>query len=359
MLQMNKNTTSLLIGLILAMIFTNVSAQYNPNRYYAPNYNSPTKYNQAYYNQAYYNHSYYRAAPYQPYYYQQARPAYNSPAYNSPAYNPAAYGWQTPEQNQPDTIKPKTKNKAKSQQITTLKKPVVNKQISKRNAVSAKPKNSNTNKDKKQKLIKLLLPYINAENEAILKSRNWLLKIITAVNNGASLNTQQQQQLKKLMHSYRIKNQDIATLSVQTELLSKVDIIPASLTLAQAANESAWGTSRFAKEANNFFGIWTYDENKGLKPKKRDSNKKHFVRKFENAGESVQYYIHMLNSHPAYKDLREIRKKLRSQEQAISGYDLAHGLEKYSAKGDRYIALIQQLIAQNQWTMLDDVNTKV
>ena len=144
-----------------------------------------------------------------------------------------------------------------------------------------------------------------------------------------------------------------STTVVLDQLLKRVDIIPASLPLAQAANETGWGTSRFAKEANNYFGIWTYEAEQGLKPRNRESDKKHFVRKFTSPAASVKFYMNLLNTHPAYKELRNIRYSLRQERQKISGVKLAQGLEKYSAKGNEYIKLITLLITQNQWAQLD------
>ena len=129
-----------------------------------------------------------------------------------------------------------------------------------------------------------------------------------------------------------------------------------SLVLVQVVNESVWGWSRFAQEVNNLFGIWTYDEDKGIKPLNREEGKTHLVRIFDDYGESVSYYMHTLNSHPAYRELREIRQQLRTSGQEIDGHKLAAGLEKYSARGQVYIELIRSLIRQNRWAQLDTAN---
>jgi Bax protein len=150
-----------------------------------------------------------------------------------------------------------------------------------------------------------------------------------------------------------VKGDPLVEAKSRRELLNKVDIIPVSLALAQAANESAWGRSRFSVEANNLFGIWTFDEKKGLKPKERDEDKKHFVRKFKHIDGSIQYYMLTLNSHPAYRKMRSIRQKLRESQSPITGEAMARGLEKYSEKGPEYVELIQNLIQQNGWELLD------
>ena len=167
------------------------------------------------------------------------------------------------------------------------------------------------------------------------------------------------QRLRKLAASYRIDDDPVDSASARQALLHRIDIIPSSLALAQAANESAWGKSRFAREANNLFGIWTYDEDKGLKPRNREAGKTHLVRIFDDYGDSVRYYMHLLNSHPAYADLREIRVQLRTARQTIDGHSLASGLDKYSAKGKEYVDLIKSLIRQNEWARLDMDNQPV
>jgi Bax protein len=223
------------------------------------------------------------------------------------------------------------------------------------NAKTPEPKQAidNTVSDHKLEFIENLLPVIQKQNTEILKRRNWLFAVFTDIENGLTLSDEDQALLKRLQKSYRVSESPLSSEQGRKEMIDKIDIIPASLTLAQAANESAWGRSRFAREANNLFGIWTYDESKGLVPKKREQGKKHFVRKFDSIDESVAYYMQMLNSHPAYAEMRKIRAELRASQQPVRGHALAAGLEKYSAKGDKYIVLIRQLITQNDWHNFD------
>jgi len=208
----------------------------------------------------------------------------------------------------------------------------------------------------KQVFIASLLPSIEKENRRLLVLRKAVGPLLDELDAGGSLSQREQQKIKELAKRYRVKQDPLATKAARSELLRKIDIIPLSLTLAQAANESAWGQSRFAREANNLFGIWTYDKDKGLKPGNREQGKKHLVRIFDDIGGSVRYYMHMLNSHPAYAGLRAIREDLRASGQTIEGHKLAAGLEKYSAKGQQYIDLIQSLIRQNEWVQLDSDN---
>jgi Bax protein len=214
-------------------------------------------------------------------------------------------------------------------------------------------------KSRKQAFIDRLLPVIERENARLQQIRQRSQALLHKLAVGEPISASSQSWLQQLARKYRVEGNPNEDSQARLELSRKVDIIPASLTLAQAANESAWGKSRFAVEANNLFGIWTYDTSKGLVPKKRDASKKHLVRKFADDEESVGYYMHMLNSHPAYQKLREIRYRLRQLQQPIDGQALAAGLEKYSAKGEVYIKLIRDLIRQNQWANLDNLPPSV
>jgi len=285
----------------------------------------------------------YYAAPvnYNPYAQPYARP-YGNPVYNYPANNYPRYGY--PQQNYftPQFVPAK------------LTKPVVKPDIKK--ALPPKKAITQRSTSSKKIFIENLLPYIDKENKRLKQLRKQVLTINQQLEAGITLSEKSKSWLKKIAKKYRVKGNPITKPQAREELLTKIDIIPSSLTLAQAANESAWGKSRFATEANNLFGIWTYDKSKGLKPKNRDSEKKHLVRIFDHYGESVSYYMHTLNSHPAYSKLREIRQQQRRNDMTLDGYEMADGLEKYSAKGDLYIKLIQQLILQNQWAQLDGSN---
>ncbi|UCB55423.1 MAG: glucosaminidase domain-containing protein [Thiotrichales bacterium] len=212
---------------------------------------------------------------------------------------------------------------------------------------------------KKQAFIATLLPIIDEENRRLSALRAQLLSLFGKLETQGDLNTSEQQQLRKLASRYRVARDPLDDQQARAELLRRIDIIPSSLALAQAVNESAWGESRFALEANNLFGIWTYDQDKGIKPLRREEGKMHLVRIFDDYGDSVRYYMHTLNSHPAYDELRRIRQQLRDTNQVIDGHQLAAGLEKYSAKGRAYIELIQDLIERNRWAVLDSSNQRV
>jgi Bax protein len=207
--------------------------------------------------------------------------------------------------------------------------------------------------DKKQQFISRLLPYIEQENRRLTALRARVEQMLAPFEHDKVVAESVRQQITGLANKYRVNGNPLENKAARDELLRKIDIIPASMALAQAANESAWGESRFAREANNLYGIWTYDENKGLKPLDREEGKTHLIRIFDDIGDSVRYYMYTLNSHPAYDELRNIRQQLRERNQFVDGHALAAGLERYSAKGQRYIDLIQELIEQNEWAQLD------
>jgi len=209
--------------------------------------------------------------------------------------------------------------------------------------------------DSKQAFFAKLRPLIKVENDRLRKLRKTIQNLLAKIQSGHELEDADSELLQALATEYRVEGDPLKSESAQQELLKRVDVIPMSLALAQAANESAWGKSRFAREGNNLFGIWTYDEDKGIVPKQRSNGKTHLVRKFDDLAESVRYYIWNLNSHPAYAEMRELRQQQRESGEPI-GHELAAGLKSYSAKGERYVSLIQQLIDRHDLAALDNRN---
>lgn len=137
------------------------------------------------------------------------------------------------------------------------------------------------------------------------------------------------------------------------KLIRRLDIIPPSLVLAQAANESAWGTSRFARQGNNLFGQWCFSQGCGMVPSGRVDGARHEVASFETPYQSVRSYIANLNRHPSYQELRMDRAQLRAQNQPLSGQALAPGLHAYSARGNAYIDEIIDMMRFNQLQRYD------
>jgi Bax protein len=130
-------------------------------------------------------------------------------------------------------------------------------------------------------------------------------------------------------------------------LKRRMGTIPESMVLAQAALESGWGRSRFAREANNLFGQWCYEEGCGMVPSRRNSGARHEVRAFASVDEAIDAYYRNINTHPVYKPVRDIRAQATASDQSISGLDMARGLERYSERGDAYIEEVQQVIRVN------------
>ena len=142
------------------------------------------------------------------------------------------------------------------------------------------------------------------------------------------------------------------------ELLRRVDVIPPSLALAQAAEESGWGTSRFAVEGNAVFGQWTFDPDKGLVPIYRTEGAQHLVRSFEGLLASVAGYMRNLNSHDAYAAFRNRRKQMRDDIGALDASLLANTLLYYSEGRRDYVRKIREIIDGNELTAFDDARLK-
>lgn len=160
------------------------------------------------------------------------------------------------------------------------------------------------------------------------------------------LTTQQLKRLNRLSKSYKVKTK-IPTEQINL-LLRKIDMIPQALVLAQAANESAWGTSRFATQGNNLFGQWCFSSGCGLTPSDRPEGAKYEVRKFEDPQASVDSYIRNLNSHASYRGLRGIRECLINNAETVSARALSTGLKSYSSRGVDYIDDIRSIIRTNK-----------
>ena len=134
-----------------------------------------------------------------------------------------------------------------------------------------------------------------------------------------------------------------------------MDIIPVSIALAQAANESGWGTSRFALEGNALFGQWTWSKS-GISPKNKDPNASHKVLQFQILKASVRAYKNNLNTHNAYKEFREERAKLRESGDRINGLLLTKYLKNYAGIGERYVEILDSIISKNSLTDFDEAN---
>jgi len=200
-------------------------------------------------------------------------------------------------------------------------------------------------KKKRELFIKIVLPLILNENEKITEDRKKLFKILTKNFNTVG----ERVWLMRRFKEYKIKDHDLAKLKM------RMDIIPVSIALAQAANESGWGTSRFALEGNALFGQWTWSK-KGISPKNKDPNKSHKVLQFQILKASVRAYKNNLNTHNAYQEFREARAQLRQENKQITGLDLIKYLKNYAAIGDKYVSIIKDIIEKNSLTDFDHAN---
>jgi Bax protein len=205
-------------------------------------------------------------------------------------------------------------------------------------------------RERKSAFFGYFLPIIENQNRSILATRE---KLDDWYQNSDSIGTRDATEISEIAARYRIDDFDVESDTSWNELFNRVDVVPPSLALAQSANESAWGTSRFAREGLNFFGQWCFKKGCGLVPKKRDANKTHEVAAFASPQESVRMYIRNLNSNSAYKGLRDIRADLRRSNQSVTGHALAAGLKRYSERGSEYVKELRQMIAGNKLAAYD------
>ena len=167
------------------------------------------------------------------------------------------------------------------------------------------------------------------------------------IDRGEELSDREVAKIFDLSKAYRIDVENKSTQYIVNELALRIDLIPVSLVLAQAANESAWGTSRFTIEGNNVFGQWCYEEGCGIVPARRISGAKHEVEYFDTIGNSVKAYFLNINSHDSYAYLRGLRLKMRERNLKLDPMSLSIGLGRYSERGSGYVDEIQRIILQN------------
>ena len=207
----------------------------------------------------------------------------------------------------------------------------------------------------KKDFVKTLLPLISYQNQNILLDRSKLVTIKISLDNNNTLPKPDLIFLEKISKKYRLKTSNKLKYQIVNELLKLVDIIPSSIVLAQAANESGWGTSRFAREFNALFGEYTYDYSKGVIPLLRDEGEKYLVKSFDSIDKSVQSYFNNLNSHYAYVDFREVRKVMREQNNFSNIKLLVNELDSYAADKN-YIKTINSIININKLSQFDNFN---
>ena len=199
-------------------------------------------------------------------------------------------------------------------------------------------------KVRKNLFIQIILPLVIEENNKIKLDRRKLFSILNKNNNSLG----EKKWLNIKFKQYGVIKKDLATLKI------RMDYVPASLAIAQAAKESGWGTSRFAIEGNALFGQWTWT-GEGIKPAGSDSDSTHKVMRFKILKASVKAYQRNLNTHASYKKFRMERAKLRDNKKELDSLLLAGYLDKYAETGMEYVRVLKQIITQNKLKDFDDV----
>ena len=200
--------------------------------------------------------------------------------------------------------------------------------------------------DKKQRFFNFMRPIINAENAKILSLREIL---ITARNNKSNPVF-----IRKVADNYSVDWQMDADKGEYNweKLLERVDAVALEVVLAQSANESAWGQSRFARQGNNFFGQWCYEKGCGMVPKNHDAGPHHEVTAFTSVNASVRSYLKNINTGRVYDRLRKVRRQHREQGEMANAHEQAGGLIRYSQRRGAYVKEIRSIIVANKQLML-------
>lgn len=206
-----------------------------------------------------------------------------------------------------------------------------------------------------------LYELVEQENLAILKEREFVIDVLNNRFLDLQKDSELLEKLVEIKQKYKIKN-----LYNIEEYLKKIDVVPPSLALAQAAVESAWGKSRFIKEANNIFGHWTYEKEIGIVPKRRDFGASHFIRVFDSLESSIKAYMLNLNRNVAYKSFQEERYNQKEDNRQISGLVLSKTMKNYSGIANKYLDILSSVILGNNLEEFDfryfgkteDLNTK-
>ncbi len=204
----------------------------------------------------------------------------------------------------------------------------------------------------KAAFIDYLYPVIVGVNAEILSDRRRLDAIAMTYDRYGAISRVDRWWLARRAADYALDADDAE--QQLAGLLRRLDVVPPSLALAQAAIESGWGTSRFATEGNNLFGHWCFVEGCGLVPERRPSGARHEVAVFDSTATAVRRYLYNLNTHRAYRPLRTLRAEARADGRALSGLELAGGLARYSERGQPYVRDVRIVIRANDLEAYDD-----
>ena len=206
----------------------------------------------------------------------------------------------------------------------------------------------NNVKKKKTAFFNFLRPIVRRENREVLRQRAYVLIQWQQCKRGEQVSADAVKHLHELAGTYRVDTIYSDGAAFFRDLLIHIDKIPVSLALIQAAKESAWGTSFFARKGNNLFGQWCFKKDCGIVPRRRPEGSNYEVRAFEDVSDSVGAYIRNLNSHPAYKELRLERYRMRLAGREPDPHLMAGGLESYSEIGMQYVQTVRQMIRGNE-----------
>ena len=198
-------------------------------------------------------------------------------------------------------------------------------------------------KKRKDLFIQIILPLVINENNNIKLDRINLFNILNKSKNTKT----EQEWLNVKFKQYGVVNKDLSTLKI------RMDEVPVSMAIAQAAKETGWGTSRFAQEGNALFGQWTWS-GEGINPANAEDDSTHKVMRFKILQASVKAYQRNLNTHSSYKDFRSARAELRDEGKKLDSMILTEYLDKYAETGKEYVKILQQIIRQNDLTDFDD-----
>lgn len=200
--------------------------------------------------------------------------------------------------------------------------------------------------EKKAAFFEFLRPIVQKINQSTLKKRENVNRMLVKLNSGQDLSRKESKALARLAAEYDIE--EATELATAERLLKRIDIVPESLVLVQAANESGWGSSRFAKEGLNLFGQWCYSKGCGIVPSARGQDMSHEVTVFNTVEDAIASYINNLNTHPAYQLFRAIRAEQRLKGQEPDASSLVYGLLNYSERREAYVDELLQMLRHNQ-----------
>lgn len=212
--------------------------------------------------------------------------------------------------------------------------------------------------ERKRLFVLTLLPLILQVNEEILAERARVEQLFREFDQRQTIKEEDKTWLVAVARRYGIDEVAPDEHEFRARLLRRLDSLPVSLALAQAANESGWGTSRFALEGNNLFGEWTLRQGAGLVPKERRRGARHEVRLFKDLEGSLRAYMLNLNTHRAYAGLRRTRAALRAAGRQPDGPTLAQGIKAYSERGSAYVRDIERMIKENRFTLFSDAKLR-